>query len=84
MIVFLSCQAGFIIYVKLQNISAFSNSEPVPGFEEGVLQLSFVELRQLLDLFLSWDWSSYLADYGSGNSKYLRVNPGTALTLLEK
>uniref|UniRef100_H2YEW5 Exocyst complex component n=1 Tax=Ciona savignyi TaxID=51511 RepID=H2YEW5_CIOSA len=62
----------------------FSNSEPVPGFRDGALQMSFVELRQLLDLFLSWDWSSYLADYGSGNSKYLRVSPGTALTLLEK
>ena len=76
--------------LSLVNISdkfyflAFSNSEPVPGFHEGALQMSFIELRQLLDLFLSWDWSSYLADYGSENSKYLRVNPGTALTLLEK
>uniref|UniRef100_H2YEW8 Exocyst complex component n=1 Tax=Ciona savignyi TaxID=51511 RepID=H2YEW8_CIOSA len=32
----------------------FSNSEPVPGFRDGALQMSFVELRQLLDLFLSW------------------------------
>ncbi|OXB72250.1 UNVERIFIED_CONTAM: hypothetical protein H355_012674 [Colinus virginianus] len=31
-----------------------------------------------------WDWSTYLADYGQATSKYLRVNPGTALTLLEK
>nr|XP_026691498.1 exocyst complex component 6 isoform X3 [Ciona intestinalis] len=62
----------------------FANSEPVPGFRDGALQMSFVELRQLLDLFLSWDWSSYLADYGSGSSKYLRVSPGTALALLEK
>ncbi|XP_076812574.1 exocyst complex component 6B-like isoform X2 [Clavelina lepadiformis] len=62
----------------------FSNSDPVPGFQDGALQMTFVEIRQLLDLFLSWDWSSYLADYGNGNSKYLRVNPGTALTLLEK
>nr|XP_039264317.1 exocyst complex component 6B-like isoform X1 [Styela clava] len=62
----------------------FSSSDPVPGFQDGVLQMSFLELRQLLDLFLSWDWSSYLADYGSGNSKYLRVGPATALSLLEK
>lgn len=31
-----------------------------------------------------WDWSTYLADYGQPASKYLRVNPSTALTLLEK
>ncbi|EPQ08703.1 Exocyst complex component 6B [Myotis brandtii] len=31
-----------------------------------------------------WDWSTYLADYGQPNCKYLRVNPVTALTLLEK
>ncbi|MEQ2257042.1 Exocyst complex component 6 [Ilyodon furcidens] len=39
---------------------------------------------QLLDLFMVWDWSTYLADYGQPNSKYLRVNPATALALLEK
>ncbi|XP_073906066.1 exocyst complex component 6B isoform X5 [Castor canadensis] len=39
---------------------------------------------QLLDLFIQWDWSTYLADYGQPNCKYLRVNPVTALTLLEK
>ncbi|XP_075390285.1 exocyst complex component 6 isoform X2 [Tenrec ecaudatus] len=38
----------------------------------------------LLDLFMVWDWSAYLADYGQPASKYLRVNPNTALTLLEK
>uniref|UniRef100_A0A674PCZ3 Exocyst complex component n=1 Tax=Takifugu rubripes TaxID=31033 RepID=A0A674PCZ3_TAKRU len=39
---------------------------------------------QLLDLFLQWDWSTYLADYGKPTCKYLRVNPHTALALLEK
>lgn len=39
---------------------------------------------QLLDLFMVWDWSTYLADYGQPSSKYLRVNPATALALLEK
>lgn len=39
---------------------------------------------QLLDLFMVWDWSTYLADYGQAASKYLRVSPSTALTLLEK
>ncbi|XP_054945218.1 exocyst complex component 6B isoform X3 [Physeter macrocephalus] len=40
--------------------------------------------NELLDLFLQWDWSTYLADYGQPTCKYLRVNPVTALTLLEK
>ncbi|KAM5237156.1 exocyst complex component 6 isoform 4-T4 [Ctenodactylus gundi] len=62
----------------------FASSEPVPGFQGDTLQLAFIDLRQLLDLFMVWDWSTYLADYGQPSSKYLRVNPNTALTLLEK
>ncbi|XP_012891216.1 PREDICTED: exocyst complex component 6B [Dipodomys ordii] len=62
----------------------FARSGPVPGFQEDTLQLAFIDLRQLLDLFIQWDWSTYLADYGQPNCKYLRVNPVTALTLLEK
>ncbi|XP_072281151.1 exocyst complex component 6 isoform X3 [Pyxicephalus adspersus] len=62
----------------------FASSDPVPGFQEDTLQLAFLDLRQLLDLFMIWDWSTYLADYGQPNSKYLRVNPSTALILLEK
>uniref|UniRef100_A0A1A7Y6W8 Exocyst complex component n=1 Tax=Iconisemion striatum TaxID=60296 RepID=A0A1A7Y6W8_9TELE len=62
----------------------FASSEPVPGFQGETLQLAFIDLRQLLDLFMVWDWSTYLADYGQPNSKYLRVNPATALALLEK
>ncbi|XP_059755877.1 exocyst complex component 6 isoform X1 [Balaenoptera ricei] len=61
----------------------FASSEPVPGFQGDTLQLAFIDLRQLLDLFMVWDWSTYLADYGQPASKYLRVNPNTALTLLE-
>lgn len=45
---------------------------------------SFLWLLQLLDLFIQWDWSTYLADYGQPTCKYLRVNPTTALILLEK
>ncbi|XP_069467466.1 exocyst complex component 6 isoform X3 [Ambystoma mexicanum] len=62
----------------------FASSDPVPGFQGDTLQLAFIDLRQLLDLFMVWDWSMYLADYGQPSSKYLRVNPSTALTLLEK
>uniref|UniRef100_A0A663DJK3 Exocyst complex component n=1 Tax=Aquila chrysaetos chrysaetos TaxID=223781 RepID=A0A663DJK3_AQUCH len=59
-------------------------SGPVPGFQGDTLQLAFIDLRQLLDLFIQWDWSTYLADYGQPTCKYLRVNPTTALILLEK
>ena len=41
--------------------------------------------RQLLDLFVSWDWTTYFADFGKTESnKYQRVPPATALSLLEK
>ncbi|XP_018414197.1 PREDICTED: exocyst complex component 6 isoform X4 [Nanorana parkeri] len=63
---------------------SFASSDPVPGFQEDTLQLAFLDLRQLLDLFMIWDWSTYLADYGQPSSKYLRVNPSIALVLLEK
>jgi hypothetical protein len=49
-----------------------------------VLLLCFSDLRQLLDLFVSWDWSVYLADYGSPSAKYLRVKPDHAVILLDK
>ncbi|XP_076329497.1 exocyst complex component 6-like isoform X5 [Tachypleus tridentatus] len=61
----------------------FANSEPVRGFEEGALQMCFADLRQLLDLFMTWDWSTYFHDYGQENSKYLRVNPQVAVVLLK-
>uniref|UniRef100_A0A8C2F100 Exocyst complex subunit EXOC6/Sec15 C-terminal domain-containing protein n=1 Tax=Cyprinus carpio TaxID=7962 RepID=A0A8C2F100_CYPCA len=64
--------------------TGFARAGPVPGFQGDTLLLAFIDLRQLLDLFTQWDWSTYLADYGRPTCKYLRVNPQTALTLLEK
>lgn len=66
------------------SLSVFVNSEPVPGFKDGTLQMTFVELRQLLDLFIHWDWSTYLADYNNPKRQYDRVTPQTAIILLEK
>ena len=37
-----------------------------------------------MDLFVSWDWATYLADYGNPRSKYVRVKPEDALLLLDK
>ena len=70
--------------LDLVQCELFASSAPVPGMNEGTLQMAFTELRQLLDLFMAWDWSRYLADYGHETSKYLRVSPSTAITLLEK
>uniref|UniRef100_A0A6Q2XNC5 Exocyst complex component n=1 Tax=Esox lucius TaxID=8010 RepID=A0A6Q2XNC5_ESOLU len=62
----------------------FARTDPVPGFQGDTLLLAFSDLRQLLDLFIQWDWSTYLADYGRPTCRYLRVSPHTALVLLEK
>uniref|UniRef100_A0A8C1QII5 Exocyst complex component n=2 Tax=Cyprinus carpio TaxID=7962 RepID=A0A8C1QII5_CYPCA len=70
--------------VDVKECERFARAGPVPGFQGDTLLLAFIDLRQLLDLFTQWDWSTYLADYGRPTCKYLRVNPQTALTLLEK
>lgn len=77
---------GALQQINLDTIQCeqFAASEPVPGLEEGVLLQYFAHLRQLLDLFMSWDWPTYFHDYGQENSKYQQVNPNTAISLLEK
>ncbi|XP_071090028.1 exocyst complex component 6B-like isoform X1 [Haliotis cracherodii] len=70
--------------LDLMQCEQFAASEPVPGSNDGTLQMAFADLRQLLDLFLNWDWSLYLADYGKQQSKYLRVQRHVAISLLEK
>ncbi|XP_078717856.1 exocyst complex component 6B-like isoform X3 [Lampetra fluviatilis] len=70
--------------LDLMQCEVFACSGPVPGFEDGSLALAFLDLRQLLDLFLEWDWAEFLADYGKPHARYLRVDAGTALTLLER
>ncbi|KAK2173949.1 hypothetical protein NP493_839g01090 [Ridgeia piscesae] len=70
--------------LDLVQCEQFASSEPVPGLNDGTLQLAFVDLRQLLDLFISWDWTNYIADFGKPYNKYLRVSPNTCIVLLEK
>lgn len=73
------------IDLDLVQCEMFASSEPVPGMEEGVLVMCFSDLRQLVDLFVAWDWSTYFADFGkSDSSRYQRVQPATALVLLDK
>lgn len=70
--------------LDIMQCEQFATSEPVPGSNDGTLQDAFCDLRQLLDLFINWDWSVYLADYGKQQAKYLRVQRHTAISLLEK
>ncbi|KAM8880712.1 exocyst complex component 6B isoform 1-T1 [Synchiropus picturatus] len=68
----------------VKECEGFARAGPVAGFQGDTLLLAFSDLRQFLDLFTLWDWSTYLADYGKPTCRYLRVNPNNALTLLEK
>lgn len=71
--------------LDLMQCEMFAGSEPVKDFEEGALQSCFAELRQIMDLFVEFDsWSTYFAEHGKNESRYLRVQPQMALTLLEK
>ncbi|KAJ7392374.1 Exocyst complex component 6 [Desmophyllum pertusum] len=68
----------------IRKCEEFVNSNPVEGISDGTLQMTFLELRQLVDLLLHADWSTYFADHGSTTSKYSRVNPQVVARLLEK
>ncbi|XP_043581343.1 exocyst complex component 6B isoform X2 [Bombus pyrosoma] len=77
---------GALQQVNLDTIQCeqFAASEPVSGLPEGILLQYFAQLRQLLDLFMSWDWPTYFHDYGHESSKYHLVSPNMAVLLLEK
>lgn len=77
---------GALQQVNLDTIQCeqFAASEPVSGLPEGTLLQHFAQLRQLLDLFMSWDWPTYFHDYGHESSKYHLVTPNMAVLLLEK
>ncbi|XP_017765852.1 PREDICTED: exocyst complex component 6B isoform X2 [Eufriesea mexicana] len=77
---------GALQQVNLDTIQCeqFAASEPVSGLPEGTLLQHFAQLRQLLDLFMSWDWPTYFHDYAHESSKYHLVTPNMAVLLLEK
>ena len=81
---FTSITKPTLVISFLSFLSEFAAFEPVEGFEEGALLMCFADLRQLLDLFMTEDWSTYFHDYGSENSKYLRVSPHNAIIVVEK
>lgn len=70
--------------LDLIQCEVFAGSEPVKGFKEGDLLMAFAELRQLCDLFLYEDYSTFMSDMGKQQNKYLRVTTATALTVVDK
>lgn len=70
--------------LDLLQCEVFAGSEPVRGFKEGDLQMAFAELRQLCDLFLYEDYSTFMCDMGKQQNRYLRVTTATALIVVDK
>lgn len=64
----------------------FTSTCPVAGFDDNALTETFKHVRQLLDLGMSNDWSTYLAERGGKerNGKYARVKASNATALLER
>ncbi|CAD5234522.1 unnamed protein product [Bursaphelenchus xylophilus] len=70
--------------LDLMQCELFASSRPVDGFDDSTLPMTFAHIRQLLDLVMNEDWSTYLAERSQRNSKYVRVTTQSASTLLEK
>lgn len=81
--------------MDLIHAESFLSSEIVdrllkPGGHRGgavempIIKAILEEIHQTIDLFLEWDWQSYIAEYGKPTARYHRVNPLTAVNVLEK
>lgn len=70
--------------LDLLQCEQFAASEPVKGLQQDELLAYFAKLRELLDLFISWDWPTYFHDYAQDISRYKNVRPDIAIILLEK
>jgi len=72
------------ISLDLMQCELFAASDPVQGLKEGELSKYFAEIRQLLDLLILEEWSTYLHDYGKSENRYSLVAPSTIVIILEK
>ncbi|XP_068152468.1 LOW QUALITY PROTEIN: exocyst complex component 6 [Drosophila tropicalis] len=72
------------INLDLMQCEFFAASEPVPGVKEGELSKYFLRNRQLLDLLILEEWSTYFHDYGKQENRYQLVQPQTIIVILEK
>lgn len=82
----LSIGALHQINLDLMQCEIFADSEPVPGLQKNELTKFFDKIRQLLDLLMAEDWSTYLHDYGKSENqnRYCLVQPSTIIIILEK
>lgn len=72
------------ISFDLLQCEVFAGTEPVPGLKDGEALRYFAEVRQLLDLLISEEWSAYLHDYGKSENRYNLVQPSAIIVVLEK
>ncbi|XP_033162695.1 exocyst complex component 6 [Drosophila mauritiana] len=72
------------INLDLMQCEFFAASEPVPGLKEGELSKYFLRNRQLLDLLILEEWSTYFHDYGKQENRYHLVQPQSIIVILEK
>lgn len=72
------------ISLDLMQCEVFAGTDPVPGLKDGEALRYFSEVRQLLDLLISEEWSTYLHDYGKTENRYNLVQPSTIIIVLEK
>ncbi|CAF3446362.1 unnamed protein product [Rotaria sp. Silwood1] len=70
--------------LDLMQCEVFASKVNIPNLDGETLLLCFQDLRQLLDLIMDKQWSVYFEQYGNPNSPFGRVNPHTALTVIEK
>lgn len=62
----------------------FAGTEQVPGQNVNEASAYFSEVRQLIDLLITEEWSIYLSDYGKPDNHYNLVQPKVIITVLEK
>lgn len=72
------------ISLDLMQCEVFAGTDPVPGLKDGEALRYFAEVRQLLDLLILEEWSTYLHDYGKTENRYNLVQPSTIIIVLEK
>ncbi|XP_055919345.1 exocyst complex component 6 [Eupeodes corollae] len=72
------------INLDLIQCEFFAASEPIVGLKEDELMKQFLHVRQLLDLLIMEEWSSYLHDYGKSENRYYMVEPTTVVIILDK
>ncbi|KRX94004.1 Exocyst complex component 6, partial [Trichinella pseudospiralis] len=72
------------VNLDVMQFEQFVSRCQIAGAQDSTLILTFVDIRQMLDLVMADDWSTYLADFGRQTGKYVRVHPLTATSILEK